>query len=191
MARSKTDLKNAIYDMAAALRDVFKQYPRSIRRRAWKRLTGPKGHHEMEKVLNQTSRPLARFKMLQFSEWFSLQEYFLGIFPFPDSKTDLKIYKNPGHSELQILLGKMDYKEARGILLPNGAVYIWEGGSVVHQDVADTLKKYGETTTDAPSDVLRFYALLSGGETVIQGYDREEQVLAHPSILAILGRKAA
>jgi hypothetical protein len=74
MVRSKSNLKNAICDMATALRDVFKEYPRSIRKQAWKKLISTQGQHEIEKVLNQTSRPISRFRMLQFSEWLNLQE---------------------------------------------------------------------------------------------------------------------
>ena len=191
MTNSGNNPRQAIVDMASALREVFKKYTRAVRRKAWKKLISNQGQKEIEKVLNQTSRPVSRFRTLPFAEWVSLQEFYLGTFPIPDYDTYIKIYRNPGYQEIKLLLPQMDYNEARGILLPNGVNYIWEGGDVPHQDVADLLHSYGETSTDAPNEIVNFFVIFQGGEPIVQGYEREKELLNHPSILKMLGREAA
>jgi len=64
-----SNLRQAQVDMASALRDVFKKYTRSTRKRAWKTITSDRGHREMDKLLIQTSRPVTRFRALNFREW--------------------------------------------------------------------------------------------------------------------------
>lgn len=70
----KSNPRQAIMDMAAALKGVFKDYSRTARRRAWKSLISNKGKREIEKILTTTSRPLNPFRTLQFAEWLDIQE---------------------------------------------------------------------------------------------------------------------
>ena len=74
MARSRSNERQAIVDMAAALRSVFKDYIRDTRRRAWRKLTTGQGKKDVEKLLNQPSIPLSRFRKLVFADWLTLQE---------------------------------------------------------------------------------------------------------------------
>ena len=74
MTKSRSNERQAIVDMAAALRGVFKDYMRDTRRRAWKKLTTGQGKKDIEKLLNQPSIPLSRFRKLVFAEWLALEE---------------------------------------------------------------------------------------------------------------------
>jgi len=65
------DKRNARMEMITALRDVFKRYTRGSRAAAWKSLSSSSGKQEVAKVLNNTNRPLSRFRNLSFREWLS------------------------------------------------------------------------------------------------------------------------
>jgi hypothetical protein len=64
-----SDNRQAVVDMATALRNVYKKYNRETRRKAWKALISKKGQDLMAKLLNQTSRPVSHFRTLSFREW--------------------------------------------------------------------------------------------------------------------------
>jgi hypothetical protein len=64
-----SNLRQAQVDMASALKDVFKKYVRSTRKKAWDAITSKKGHEEMDKLITQPSRPISRFRALNFREW--------------------------------------------------------------------------------------------------------------------------
>ena len=70
----KSNPRQAIMDMIGALKGVFKDYSRTARKRAWKSLISAKGKREIDKILVTTSRPLAPFRTLQFSEWMLVEE---------------------------------------------------------------------------------------------------------------------
>jgi hypothetical protein len=65
----KSDIKNAIVDMASSLAGVFKKYTRSTREKAWKDLTDHRGQVEIKKILQDPSRPINTFQKLSFREW--------------------------------------------------------------------------------------------------------------------------
>ncbi len=64
-----SDNRQAVVDMATALRNVFKKYNRETRRKSWRALTGKKGQEEMTKLIRQTTRPVSHFRSLSFREW--------------------------------------------------------------------------------------------------------------------------
>jgi len=66
---ASSDNRQAVVDMASALRNVYKKYNRETRRKAWRALTSKKGRDLMDKLLNQTSRPVSHFRTLSFREW--------------------------------------------------------------------------------------------------------------------------
>ena len=74
MARSRSNIRQAIVDMAGALRGVFKDYVRQTRQKAWNKLITGDGKKTSEKLLNNPGRPLSTFRTLQFSEWLALQD---------------------------------------------------------------------------------------------------------------------
>lgn len=63
------DKRNARMEMIASLRDIFKKYTRGARAAAWRSLSSFTGRQEVEKILNNTGRPLSRFRNLSFREW--------------------------------------------------------------------------------------------------------------------------
>jgi hypothetical protein len=70
-----TNIKKAIVDMASSLSGVFKKYARQTREKAWKDLTGSTGQREVQKLLQDPSRPINTFQKLSFREWLDgLQE---------------------------------------------------------------------------------------------------------------------
>lgn len=64
-----TNVRSAIVDMAKALTVVFKRYSRQSRTKAWKKLTGADGQRQMDKLLQDPSRPVNTFQKLPFKEW--------------------------------------------------------------------------------------------------------------------------
>jgi hypothetical protein len=66
----KTNPKDALEDMASALKKVFKDYSLSSRRQAWEKLTKGKGKDEMDKMILYPSRPV-HFSKLNFKDWMS------------------------------------------------------------------------------------------------------------------------
>lgn len=66
---NKSNPRDAVVDMASSLAGVFKKYSRQTREKAWKHLSGPAGHLEIEKLLLDPKRPLNTFQKLTFKEW--------------------------------------------------------------------------------------------------------------------------
>jgi hypothetical protein len=65
----KTNPKDAIEDMAKALKGVFKTYSYSSRKSAWENLIKGKGKAEVEKLLVHPDKQVNQFKKLSFREW--------------------------------------------------------------------------------------------------------------------------
>lgn len=61
---NKTNLRNAIVDLAKSLESVFKKYSRQTRSKAWNRLTSKEGEREVRKILNDPDRPINTFQKL-------------------------------------------------------------------------------------------------------------------------------
>jgi hypothetical protein len=75
--KNKTNLRNAIVDLAKGLESVFKKYSRQTRNKAWKRLTSKEGQKEVEKILNDPGRPINTFQKLateSFKVWLRSHE---------------------------------------------------------------------------------------------------------------------
>lgn len=73
----KSSQKEAIVDMMEKLASVFKKYTRESRRKAWDKLTSPKGKREVNKILTDPYRPLNQFRqlaLLNFREWMDGEE---------------------------------------------------------------------------------------------------------------------
>lgn len=83
---NKTNLKDAIVDLAKGLETVFRKYSKSTRTKAWQRITSKKGEEEVRKILVDPSRQVNTFQklanesaeepegFLKFSEWLDLRE---------------------------------------------------------------------------------------------------------------------
>jgi len=70
--KNKTNLRNAIVDLAKGLENVFKKYSRQTRNKAWKRITSKEGQKEVDKILNDPDRPINTFQKLateSFKVW--------------------------------------------------------------------------------------------------------------------------
>lgn len=67
------DKRQARMDMAVAMRDIFKKYTRGARAAAWNSMCSKDGQDEMDKLLNNPSRPLSRFRGMSFKEWLKIQ----------------------------------------------------------------------------------------------------------------------
>ena len=74
MAKQESSKKQAVVDMAKALRDVFKGYTRHARGDAWKKLVAPEGKREMDKLVQDPFRPLNMFQKMTFKEWIDQEE---------------------------------------------------------------------------------------------------------------------
>jgi hypothetical protein len=73
----KSSQKEAIVDMIEKLADVFKQYTRESRKRAWEKLISTKGKEEVKKILVDPYRPKNQFRqlaLLNFKEWIGSEE---------------------------------------------------------------------------------------------------------------------
>ena len=70
----KSNVRKAIKDMAKNLSDVFKDYGRQAREKAWKKLISSKGKKEIERMLVNPKRPLNKFFKLAFREWLEEKE---------------------------------------------------------------------------------------------------------------------
>lgn len=69
---NKTNLKNAIVDLAKSLESVFKKYSRQTRNKAWLKITSKEGEKEIKKILNDPDRPINTFQKLateSFKDW--------------------------------------------------------------------------------------------------------------------------
>jgi hypothetical protein len=76
---NKTNLKDAIVDIAKNLEYVFKKYSRQTRSKAWNKITSKEGEKEIKKILNDPSRPINTFQKLatkneSFKSWLENME---------------------------------------------------------------------------------------------------------------------
>jgi hypothetical protein len=60
--------------MAKSLVNVFKQYTRSSRTKAFSKLTSGKGLSELKKLLVNPNRPMSPFRQLSFRDWLEIEE---------------------------------------------------------------------------------------------------------------------
>lgn len=73
----KTNLKDAIVDLAKGMEVVFRKYSKSTRTKAWERLTGKRGEEEVRKILVDPHRQVNTFQKLaneSFSSWLQRRE---------------------------------------------------------------------------------------------------------------------
>jgi hypothetical protein len=64
MADKKTNLKDAIMDLARGIESVFRKYSRSTREKAWTKITGKDGEREIKKIMVDPTRQLSTFAKL-------------------------------------------------------------------------------------------------------------------------------
>ena len=76
MARNSTP-KDAMLDMAEALKKVFKKHARGPREQAWKKLTHGEGKKQMDYLLVHPDHSLNTFHRISFKEWLEKRD---GIF---------------------------------------------------------------------------------------------------------------
>lgn len=84
MSNKKTNIKDAIVDIAKSLESVFKKYSKSTREKAWDKITSKDGEKEIKKILINPSSPINTFQKLatqkeyfntmKFSDWMDLKE---------------------------------------------------------------------------------------------------------------------
>lgn len=71
----KSDPRQAISDMVFGLRDVFKKYDRSARKKAWDSLQHGEGKKHMAGLIDNPSKPIVGvYKWLSFKEWIEHQD---------------------------------------------------------------------------------------------------------------------
>ena len=75
----KSNLKDAIVDIAKSLESVFKKYTKQTREKAWEKITSKKGEKEVEKILRDPYRQINTFQKLatqneSFKNWLENQE---------------------------------------------------------------------------------------------------------------------
>lgn len=76
---SKSNLKDAIVDIAKGLESVFKKYTRQTREKAWDKITSKSGEKEVKKILQDPYRQINTFQKLatqneSFKNWLEYQE---------------------------------------------------------------------------------------------------------------------
>jgi hypothetical protein len=64
MADKKTNLKDAIMDLARGIESAFRKYTKSTRERAWEKITSKDGEREIKKILVDPNRQLSPFAKL-------------------------------------------------------------------------------------------------------------------------------
>lgn len=64
MADKKTNLKDAIMDLARGIESAFRKYTKSTRERAWEKITSKDGEKEIRKILIDPNRQLSMFAKL-------------------------------------------------------------------------------------------------------------------------------
>jgi hypothetical protein len=64
MADKKTNLKDAIMDLARGIESAFRKYTKSTRERAWDKITSKDGEREIKKILVDPNRQLSPFAKL-------------------------------------------------------------------------------------------------------------------------------
>lgn len=60
------------------------------------------------------------------------------IFNQGHSDQEVKVYRNPGQTEFETLMGRAEYGELKGILTGND-IFVWDGDFGVHQVVANAI----------------------------------------------------
>lgn len=74
MADKKSNLKDAIMDLARGIESVFRKYTKTTRERAWERITSKDGEREVRKILLDPTRQLSPFgKLINQKESFEGQ----------------------------------------------------------------------------------------------------------------------
>jgi hypothetical protein len=69
---SSNDARDALADIFAALRVVFKKYDRSTRHKAVRAMYASAGRHKIEQLMDSPTRPINGIpKLLNFKEWLS------------------------------------------------------------------------------------------------------------------------
>lgn len=67
---SSNDARDALAEIFAALRAVFKRYDRSTRKKAVRAIYAPDGKHKIEQLADSPTRPMIGIpKLLDFKEW--------------------------------------------------------------------------------------------------------------------------
>ncbi|MHA1949685.1 MAG: hypothetical protein ACW99G_07205 [Candidatus Thorarchaeota archaeon] len=69
MNESSGDKRAARVAMADSIRNLFKKYTRGARASAWHSLCSREGRQEMDRLLNNPSRPITKFRSMSFKEW--------------------------------------------------------------------------------------------------------------------------
>jgi hypothetical protein len=64
MADKKTNLKDAIMDLARGIESTFRKYTKSTRERAWAKITSRDGEREIKKIIVDPNRQLNPFAKL-------------------------------------------------------------------------------------------------------------------------------
>lgn len=81
---NKTNLRNAIVDLAKSLESVFKKYSRQTRNKAWNKITSKEGEKEVKKILNDPDRPINTFqKLATESSYGNLKVWLDDVRPMP------------------------------------------------------------------------------------------------------------
>jgi len=70
----KTNPRQAVQDMAKALKEVFKKYSLKSRRDAWEKISKGKGKKEIEVLILHPDKPTTRLNGLSFYEWVEKRE---------------------------------------------------------------------------------------------------------------------
>ena len=66
----KSDARQAISDMAYDLRDIFKKYSLSARKKAWDSLQQGTGKRHMKELIENPNKPIVSpSQWLNFKEW--------------------------------------------------------------------------------------------------------------------------
>ncbi len=90
---NKTNLRNAIVDLAKSLESVFKKYSRQTRNKAWSKITSKQGEKEVKKILNDPDRPINTFqKLATESSSLQLKVWLDDIRPMP-SEFNFHVHK--------------------------------------------------------------------------------------------------
>lgn len=75
---------------------------------------------------------------LNFGQWLLLRETFFTKIPMHASVEPIKVWKNPGQSEFEVVYAKSTYDVMRGII-DGEDVYIWDSMMAIHHEIASYL----------------------------------------------------
>lgn len=71
----KGDARDALSDMVYSLRNVFKQYDKGARTKAWKGLQSGQGKNLVDAMLVNPTKPIVGLpRLLHFKEWLTQNE---------------------------------------------------------------------------------------------------------------------